>query len=162
MTKPKKALFGLSIIQVAALLCACSQVPSRTDEDLRRLQGHWQGEGPGGACSIIITGHSLHFHARPDFWFETTFTLPSDTDPTQLHATIIKDSSPQQVDVGTVVVAVFKVNEETLKLAVIEDFDGPPQNPVITESDWAKIEANWMLDRYRLKRVQAETKIQPE
>src|SRR5262245_44603556 len=59
-----------------------------TAAELRRLQGYWEGDGAAGKCSITITGNSLHFYARTDFWYVTTFTLPAGTDPQQLHATI--------------------------------------------------------------------------
>lgn len=105
---------------------------------------------------MTISGNSLNFHAREDFWYETTFTLPAGTDPQQLHATIIKDSSPQQADIGTVVVAIFKIEDGTLTLAVIEDYEGPPPNPVPTDSDWTSIESDWTIDRYYLKRAQLQ------
>lgn len=70
-------------------------------------------------------------------------------DPQQLHATIIKESSPEQSNIGTVVVAIFKIEDGTLNLDVIEDFDGPPTNPVI--GDWDRA-----ADRYYLERVQPQ------
>src|SRR5215471_17122288 len=40
---------------------------------LKNLQGHWEGGGAGGIkCSITISGNSLHFYSRPDFWYETS------------------------------------------------------------------------------------------
>ena len=134
---------------LAALFTVCQSVPTRTAADLSRLQGYWEGYGPGGECSVTISGNSLLFHARADFWFETTFVLPAGTDPQQLHATIIKDSSPQQVDVGTVVVTIFKIEDGALTLGVIEDFEGPPTNSVI--GDWDRA-----IDRYYLKKVQPQ------
>ena len=70
----------------------------------------------GGKITITITGNSLHFYRDPSFWFETTFTLPPDTDPPQLHATI-RRSSPPEDSIGEVVFAIFKIEDGTLTLA---------------------------------------------
>ena len=115
-----------------------------------RLQGYWEGYGPGGDCSVTISGNSLHFRARPDFWYETTFTLPAGTDTQQLHATIIRDSSPRQADIGRVVVALLSFEDGTLTLGVINDFDEPPEGPVT--ADWDKA-----IDRYYLKRARPQS-----
>ena len=158
-TPSRPFLSGALALLLAALFNACQSVPTQTAADvadLRRLQGYWEGSGPGGDCSVTISGNSLLFYARADFWYETTFTLPAGTDPQQLHATIIKDSSSQQSDIGTVVVTIFKIEDGTLTLAVIENFEGPPPNPVITDSDWTVIESDWTLDRYYLKRSQPQ------
>ncbi len=98
---------------------------------------------------MTISGNAIHFRAREDFWFETSFTLPADTDLQQLHATIIKDSSREQEDIGKVVVALFKIENGTLTLGVIDDFEGPPTGPVTTGWDRA-------FDRYYLKRAQPQ------
>ena len=127
----------------------------RTAAELRRLQGYWERDGAGSKCSITITDNSLHYYERPDFWFETTFTLPTGTEPQQLHATI-KDCSPPADSIGQVVFAFFKIEDGTLTLAVIEDFKRPPPNPVITDSDWTIIESDWTLDRYYLQRIQSQ------
>ena len=89
------------------------------------LQGYWEGEGPPGKISITITGNSLHYVAGTDSWFETTFTLPAGTAPRQLHATI-KDSSPPTSGIGDVVIAIFKIEDGTLTLAVDDGSDAPP------------------------------------
>src|SRR5262245_20538490 len=87
-------LLGALALTLVALFTACQSTPTRTAAELRRLQGHWAGDAPSGETSIIITGNSLFYHSRTDFWFKATFTLPEGTDPQQLHATI-KDCSPQ-------------------------------------------------------------------
>lgn len=112
---------------------------------LKALQGHWEGEGAGGKCSITITGNSLHYRAGTN-WHETTFTLPAGTYPQQLHATI-KDCWPPSKDaIGKVVFAIFKIEDGTLILAV----DGPDEAPKAFSS---------ASSRYVLKQVQPETKI---
>jgi hypothetical protein len=98
--------------------------PTPLPEELKPLQGHWEGEGAGGKCSITIAGNSLHYRNSTG-WYKTTFTLPADTDPRQLHATIKECSPPSNDAIGTVVVAIFKVEDGTLLLAA--GGDKPPK-----------------------------------
>ena len=76
------------------------------------------GSEVDGKITITIAGNSLHFQRDTDFWFETTFTLPA-TYPQQLHATI-KDCAEPCDDIGKVVFAIFKVEDETLTLVGIQ------------------------------------------
>ncbi len=138
------------------LLCVllCLQAGCKTSQPntaaLRHLQGHWEGGGAGGIkCSITITGNSLHFYSRPDFWYETTFTLPAGTNPQQLRATI-KNSAPPTNSVGHVVVAALKIEGGTLTVAVNQDPEGPP--PKAFPSD-----PNGVIARYDLKKVRKKT-----
>ena len=119
-------LLGALALSLAALFTACQSTATRTAVELKRLQGYWEGDGAAGKCSITITGNSLHFHARTDFWYETTFTLPAGADQQQLHATI-KDSSPPTNGIGTVVLAIFKIEDATLTLAEVDGSDKPPE-----------------------------------
>ena len=119
--------------------------PPPTAAELKPLQGYWEGEGAGGKCSITITGNSLHFYARTDFWYETTFALPAGTDPQQLHATI-KDSSPPTNDIGQVVFAIFKIEDGALTLAVDDMSHQPPKT------------FPGALSRYNLKKVQPQSR----
>jgi hypothetical protein len=151
-TTPGRPTLGALALLLAALFTACQSAPTRMAPDLRRLQGYWEGYGPGGKCSVTISGNSLHFRARADFWFETTFTLPAGGDPRQLHATII--SSPEKTTIGSVVVVIFEIEDGTLNLGVIEDFDGPPTDPVL--GDWDRA-----MDRYYLERAQPQEQTQP-
>ncbi len=125
--------FALALL-LAVFVTASQSAQMLPKSDLERLQGHWEGKGPGGACSVTISGNALRFQSRPDFWYETTFTLPDATGPRQLHATIVKDSSSEQRDIGTVVVALFKVESEALTLGVVKDFDGSSTEPIV--GDW--------------------------
>ena len=116
----------VSLLMPCLLIClqaGCATRPP-TASELQRLQGYWEGDGAAGKCSITITGNSLHFYVRTDFWFETTFALPTGTDPQQLHATI-KDSSPPTNGIGQVVFAIFKIEDGTLTLAVDDMSDEP-------------------------------------
>ena len=127
-----------------------------TTAELQLLQGTWEGtleEAGGGQppvkspekITITITGNSLHYHRDTNFWFETTFTLPAGTDPKQLHATI-KDSAGKD-SIGTVVVAIFKVEGETLTLAT---GNGDGEAPKSFEATG--------LNRYELRKVQPQKK----
>ena len=53
--------------------------------------------------------------------------MPAGTDPQQLHATI-KDSSPPKKDIGLVVIAIVKIEDGTLSLAVNQGSDDAPAN----------------------------------
>ena len=143
-------LWGAFALSFAALFTACQSTPTRTAGELRRLQGYWEGDAAAGKSSITITGNSLHYHARTDFWFETTFTLPAGTDPQQLRATI-KDSSPPTNSIGQVVVAIFKIEDGTLTLAYNQDPEGPPPNAFPSDT-------NSPFPRMDLKKVQPQKK----
>jgi hypothetical protein len=162
--KPMVGSTALSLFLLCALLClqAGCKTSQPTTTELRRLQGHWDGGGAGGVkCSITITGNSLHFYSRTDFWYKTTFTLPAGTDPQQLRATINDTTTNATNSIGHVVVAIFKIEDRTLTLAVNQDPEGPP--PKTFPSD-----PNGMIARYDLKKVQKkntqprETKVQPK
>lgn len=141
------------------LLTACASLPTHSHLDFEQLQGRWEGKGPGGSSSVTITGDTLHFHAREDFWYETQFTLPPVDGPKQLHATILKDGSGRTKDIGTLVVTIYKFESldgtpepsgiDELTLAVVEDFKEPPSEPVV--GDW-----EWVADIFELKRVSTE------
>ena len=100
-----------------------------------------------GKITITITGNELHFHRDPDFWFETTFTLPAGTDPQQLHATI-KNCSPPEDSIGDVVFAIFKIEDGTLTLAGLQSSATEPP------STFPSATGPGPLFRYDLKRVQ--------
>ena len=136
---------------LVGLLAGCATHPPIAAE-LKPLQGYWEGEGAGGKCSITITGNSLHYYARTDFWFETTFTLSAGTDPQQLHATI-KDNAPSQGSnaIGKVVVALFKIHGGTLTLAARGD--GSEETPISFEDE--------KVTRYELRKVQPQKNTQP-
>jgi hypothetical protein len=101
---------------------------SPTAAELKPLQGYWEGEGAGGNCSITITGNSLHYRNSAG-WYKTTFTLPVGTDPQQLHATI-KDCSPPSTNaIGTVVFAIFKIEDGTLTFVTFTEDDMSDKPP---------------------------------
>ena len=125
--------------------CAANQP---TAVELQPLQGTWEGVMVGAAhqkITITITGNSLHFHRDTNFWFETTITLPAGKDPKQLHATI-KDSAGKD-SIGTVVVAIFKIEDGTLTLAT---GNGDGEAPKSFEA---------APNRYELRKVQPQKKM---
>ena len=118
---------GLLLLSTSAHIDAGTSTPLA--EELKPLQGHWEGEGAAGKCSITIAGNSLHYRSGPNFdggWWKTTFTLPAGTDPQQLHATI-KESSPPTNGIGEVVFAIFKIEDGALTLAVNDGSEEPPK-----------------------------------
>lgn len=127
---------GALALSLAALFTGCpskttqagaeSGTPTPLAEELKPLQGHWEGEGAGGKCSITIAGNSLHYQNSAG-WYKTTFTLPAGTDPQQLHATIKECSPPSKEVIGTVVFAIFKIEDGALTLATYDMSDKPPK-----------------------------------
>ena len=130
-------LSGASALVLAASFMACQEAPTHTAED--RLQGFW--EGTDDDYSISISGNSLFFYGREDFWYDAEFELPAGTDPTQLHATILRDNSGEDDDVGTVIVAIYKIEDGTLTLVALAD--GAPRDTFDDDS----------LGRYDLRRA---------
>ena len=137
-TAPNHAFaFGALTLSLAALFTACTSRATQPTaesgtatplaEGLEALQGRWEGEGAGGKCSITIEGNSLHYRNAAG-WFKTTFTLPAGTDPRQLHATIKECSPPSDGAIGTVVFAIFKIEDGTLTLADFDPSGGPPES----------------------------------
>src|SRR5204862_6040311 len=104
-----------------------------------------EGEGAGGGCSVTITGSSLHYRNSAG-GYKTTFTLPVGTDPQQLHATIKVCSPPSTNAIGTVVFAIFKIEDGTLTLAEVDMSDKPPKTFASASS------------RYIVKKVQPPKK----
>jgi hypothetical protein len=144
---------GALALSLAALFTACSSkatppsaesdAPAPLAEELKPLQGDWEGEGAGGKCSITIVGNSLDYRNAAG-WYKTTFTLPAGAGPRQLHATIKECSPPSNSAIGTVVFAIFKIEDGTLLLGT---YDGP-DNPPTTFDDGSS--------RYTLKKVQPQ------
>jgi len=131
--------------------CAANQP---INAELQPLQGTWEGVLVGDKAqqkiTITITGNSLHFHRDTNFWWKTTITLPADTNPRQLHATIqdCHDCPPQQENNnGTVVVAIFKVEDGKLTLAT---GNGDGEAPKSFEA---------APNRYELRKVQPQKKM---
>jgi hypothetical protein len=148
-------VLGALALCLAALSTGCSSkpiasaaepgTPTPIAAELKPLQGYWEGDGAGGKCSITITGNSLHYRNRSSL-YKTTFTLPSGTHPQQLHATIKEVSPPSSGAIGTVVFAIFQIEDGTLSLAEDDMSDRPPKTFASATS------------RYNLKQVQPQKK----
>src|ERR1051325_1105124 len=110
-------LSGAFALSLTALLTACRSTPTQIAPELKSLQGYWQGEGGAGSISMNITGTSLNYYARADHWFKTTFTLPADTDPKQLLATIKDCGGESPKPIGEVVASIYKIEDGTLTFA---------------------------------------------
>jgi uncharacterized protein (TIGR03067 family) len=127
------------------LHAACAQQPSSEPAPIPEshpLQGTWESDGDSDTVSVTIAGNSLYFYRRPDFQYDTTFTLVPDSDPLELRATIL--DSPRTTDsAGDVVIAIYELEEGTLHLAAVDKVEGEPASFAETISD------------YRLERVQA-------
>lgn len=118
-----RRLLGAMAVSFVVLLVAGQSAPAQPDAALKRLQGYWEGDGAGGKCSITIKDNTLHYRAGSN-WFKTTFTLPEGANPRQLQATI-NDCSPPTNSVGTVVHALFKIEDQTLTLATFDLSEAP-------------------------------------
>jgi len=127
----------------AGLFVGCAQFPPAASVPAREateLEGYWEAEGESGTTSVSIDGDSLYFYARPDHQFDTTFRLVADTDPQQFRATIL-DTPRTSGSKGEVVWVVYKVEDETLTMAVFDGANGAPAS--FTEN----------IDRYEFKKV---------
>jgi uncharacterized protein (TIGR03067 family) len=120
----------LSLLMPCVLLglpAGCKTKPP-TAAAMQRLQGTWEGVLVGqekdGKITITITGNSLRYQGTgTNEMVEATFTLPAETNPQQLRATITAAQNPVgAVDIGQVVIAFFKFEDGTLTLA------GEPRN----------------------------------
>lgn len=150
MKKPTSGPFfvGAWAVALAVTSSACRSAPTPEEAALKLLQGSWEGEGPGGRASLTISGKSLHFRARPDFWYETTLTVPAGPDLPQFHAAITRQSGVEQADVGKVVVSLYKIEGENLTLGVVDDYAEPPVGTVA--GNWDRV-----TDTFSFKRAEA-------
>jgi len=154
--KPALNWTSISLLLPWVLLClqAGCATHSPSASARQRLQGTWEGVMVGqendGKITITVTGDSLHFHRDTNFWFETTFTLPAGTEPKQLQATI-KDCAGKD-SIGSVVLAIFKIEDETLTLAGIRTPDSTPEPPINFDSK------ETMSGRFELRKVQPQKK----
>ena len=113
------------------------------------------GQESAGKITIAFSGSSLHFQGlRADQWYDATFTLQEGTRPRQLRATITGSELVQAI--GTVVGAIFKIENGTLSLAGLEDGNlnaGAPS----TSDDSQAFDGNKMF-HYRFRKVELQAK----
>ena len=124
------------------LLCQTScNTPDPIDNDLNLLQGFWEDTDSSNNISITIKGDSLYFYKQADFWYKATFSLPINTEPKQLSATI-GDSVPPTDNSDQVVIAIYKIQDGILTLATNGGSDAIPASFANAAS------------RYELRKVQ--------
>jgi hypothetical protein len=143
MTRPTTLVLATLVL----LLPGAAVRAEAATAEVRHLQGNWEGVLVGresaGKITITFSGHSLHFQGlRADQWYDATFTLPEGTDPRQLRATIT--GGERVKDIGTVIGAIFKIENGTLSLAGLEDD--------ATSDDSEAFDGNTMF-HYRFRKV---------
>jgi len=145
---PSLAVSGLCLLGLFQAGCARRPAPPTA---LQQLQGTWSGVVVNGPpkerFTIRVAGDSFHFFRDTNFWFDTTITLPPGTEPQRLLAKIRKSAPGQEDSVDQSVVAIFKIEGETLILATR---GGGPDDPPPTGFD---ISEGRGLTRYELQRV---------
>jgi uncharacterized protein (TIGR03067 family) len=117
------------------------------------LQGTWEGyrcgKGPTVEHTITITGNSLRYQGtNSSDWYDAAFTLPAQTNPQQMRATITGGFETNFN--GQVVRCIIKIEDGTLTLAsacggLDED---PPKN--FTDKEYPNY---WC---YELRKVQPQ------
>jgi hypothetical protein len=132
---------------LSLIFAAAQSLPPRPAVEQSHLQGHWEGDGAGGKCSITITNNTLLYRVGTN-WHKTTFTLPTGTNPQQLHATIIDVFPHDKNSIGQVVPAIIKIEQDTLTLAAYSLSQDPPKTfeeattkYVVTKVQPQKVEA---------------------
>jgi hypothetical protein len=88
-------------------------------------------------------------HPGLHHWFDTTITLPADTNPKQLHAAIKSSPAPQTNSIGKVVIAIFKI--EFGMLTLVTTGGGPEEAAKNFEPTDDRA-----VTRYELRKVQPQ------
>jgi hypothetical protein len=102
-----------------------------------------------GKITMTITGNSLHYHGlNTNEVYDATFTLPAETNPHQLRATIT--SAVHTNTLGVVVRAIFKTGDGNLTLAINQDPEREPPNSLGDDTPG--------VARYEFWRVQSQKK----
>jgi uncharacterized protein (TIGR03067 family) len=97
------------------------------------LQGTWEGVFVGqeaaGKVTLTFAGNSLRFQGpRAEQWYDATFTLQEAARPRRMRATLT--GLEQVKDIGTVIAAIYKIEDGTLSLAGLEDdAEKKPRSP---------------------------------
>lgn len=120
--KKMKMILKRALGFTAILLCvqAGCATHSPTASSRQRLQGTWEGyhfgKGPAVEFTMTITGNSLHFQwPNSSNWYDAAFTLPAQTNPQQLRATVTGGYETNSI--GQVVRSIIKIEGSTLTLA---------------------------------------------
>ena len=133
---------------VLGSLASCSAgEPTST---MQRFQGTWESVNaePGEAITITVEGDTLYFYKNDEFWWDTTFTLPTDREPPHLHATIPRPTKHS----GDEIIAFYKFEHGILTLAGV-------RSPESNEPAWptsVDTAESGMAGRYELRRVRPD------
>jgi hypothetical protein len=111
------------------------------------------GQQADNKVTITFTGNSLFFQwlegSQKDKWYKANFTLPAGTSPQQLRATITSYFPTNDTgarDIGTVVNAIFKIEDGLLTLAGMPGAEVEPAKV-------AEAFENSPMFRYALRKV---------
>lgn len=153
MTAPRRELtLLLSILMLGSLASCASGRADPASTALASLQGTWEERTPPDdsnaeveTTTITIEGNSLYFYKNEEFWWDTTFTLPTDREPPHLLATIHR---PEK-HAGDEIIAFYKVENGMLTLAGVRSPESyEPEWPTSVDS----AESN-MAGRYELRKL---------
>lgn len=151
MTRPTTlVLAGLVLLLPGAAVRAeaTTATTQPATAEVQHLHGTWEGllvgQESAGKVTITFSGNSLHFQGLSAAqWYDATFTLQKGTRPRQLRATITGSALVR--DIGTVIGAIFKIENGTLSLAGLGDHR--------TSDDSEAFDGNPMF-HYRLRKVE--------
>ena len=153
----KRTLKTAPCFTVLSLLVSCvvlliqagctTQPPAASARQL--LQGTWEGVLVGmekqGKITMTITGSALHYHGlNTNEVYDATFTLPAETNPYQLRATVT--NAVHTNTLGVVVRAIFKAGDGNLTLALHQDPEQEPPKSFVDETPG--------VARYEFRRAQ--------
>ena len=124
------AVLALSIFAPNLPLHAQDSSATSSADDLKTLQGAWQGVELGkegeGQCSLAIEGNVVRFRgANKKEWYVGELTLPAGKNPKQLQVRVTECSHPEMT--GKVAPAIYKVEGASLTLVGREP--GNPEPP---------------------------------
>jgi hypothetical protein len=157
MTRPTTLVLAALVVLLPGATVRAGGTTAKSQPattEVQHLQGAWTGVVVGqesaGTISIAFNGNSLHYQGQAaDLQYDATFTLQEGTRPRQLRATIT--SAPQGKGIGTVIGAVFKIENCTLSLGGIRD--GAPR--ILDDAEAFEDNA---IFHYRLRRGEARSK----
>lgn len=114
------ATLALSLPDNPAYSQETSKPAASAKQEKTELEGTWEGTEMGreakGKVTMIVSGNSIDFRgADKREWYKATFTLPSGTEPKQLHGVMTESPLPEFV--GKKAVSIYKVEDGTLTLA---------------------------------------------
>ena len=114
-----------------------------------------------GKITITITGNSLHFHGlNTNEVYDATFTLPAETNPHQLRATITGAVATNTL--GVVVRAIFKTGDGNLTLAVNQNNEHEPPKGFDDDTPGIIHDEFWRAQKKNVEASAANATNQPQ